>query len=239
MSTPARADDPRRDPEGASGSGPGHSPPVPAPPGGHALRIDPRSRPAPAPAPLPVVDEVSAGGLVITVLGGEPCAAVIARRNRGGRLEWCLPKGHLEGEETPEEAAVREIAEETGIRGAVQEPLGVIDYWFTGDDRRVHKVVHHFLLRATGGYLTVEGDPDGEAEDVAWVPVVDLPDRLAYPNERRIAAVAHSVLEGRRTRFHGVVESRVTRTIVRSPGRPHDGRGGPAPPAPRSSTDHS
>src|SRR5690606_15228183 len=113
MSTPARADDPRRDPVGGSGSGPGHSPPVPAPPGGHALRIDPRSRPAPAPAPLPVVDAVSAGGLVITVLGGEPCAAVTARRNRGGRLEWCLPKGHLEGEEPPEEAAVREIAEET------------------------------------------------------------------------------------------------------------------------------
>ncbi len=95
-------------------------------------------------------------------------AAIIARRNRGGRLEWCLPKGHL-GDETPEQAAVREIAEETGIRGAVQEPLGVIDYWFTGDDPRVHKVVHHFLLRATGGHLTVEGDPDGEAEDVAGI----------------------------------------------------------------------
>src|SRR5690606_41222475 len=97
MSAAARADAPRRDPVGGSGSGPGHSPPVPAPPGGHALRIDPRSRPAPAPAPLPVVDEVSAGGLVITVLGGEPCAAVIARRNRGGRPEGCLPQGPLQG----------------------------------------------------------------------------------------------------------------------------------------------
>lgn len=239
MSTPAHADDPRRDPAGGRGDGRGQPAPVPAPPGGHALRIDPRSRPGPAPTPLPVVDEVSAGGLVITVAGGHPCAAIIARRNRGGRLEWCLPKGHLEGDETPEQAAVREIAEETGIRGAVQEPLGVIDYWFTGDDRRVHKVVHHFLLRATGGHLTVEGDPDGEAEDVAWIPVADLPARLAYPNERRIAVVAQGVLEGRRTRFHGVVESRVTRTIVRPHGHPHDGRGGPAPPAPRSSTDHS
>ena len=52
-------------------------------------------------------------------------AAVIARRNRGSRLEWCLPKGHLEGSETPPEAAVREISEETGIEGARTAPLGL------------------------------------------------------------------------------------------------------------------
>ena len=211
--------------------------PVPAPPGGHALHIDPRRRAAPAVPPLPVVEEVSAGGLVIDAAADGLRAAVIARRNRGGRLEWCLPKGHLEGDETPEQAAVREIAEETGIQGVVRVPLGVIDYWFTGDDRRVHKVVHHFLLRATGGVLTVEGDPDGEAEDVAWVPVVDLPERLAYPNERRIAAVAHSVLDGRPARFHGTITSRVTRTIVRSPDRPTDDPGGPPPHVPRRPTD--
>ena len=123
-----------------------------------------------------------------------PHAAVIARRNRAGRLEWCLPKGHLEGEETPEQAAIREIAEETGIRGEIVARLGTIDYWFTGDDRRVHKVVHHFLLNATGGVLTVTGDPDGEAEDVAWIAVSELPTRLAYPNERRLAEAASAVL---------------------------------------------
>lgn len=246
MSSPAHADEPRSDPGPRRTSGRdaaeaararGRRVPVPAPPGGHALHIDPRSRPGGA-APLPVVEEVSAGGLVVDTGADGPHAAIIARRNRGGRLEWCLPKGHLEGSETPEEAAIREIAEETGIHGVVQEPLGVIDYWFTGDDRRVHKVVHHFLLRATGGHLTVEGDPDGEAEDVAWIRVADLAERLAYPNERRIALVASSVLEGRRARFRSTITSRVTRTIVRSPGRPHDG-GGQAPPAPRSPTDRS
>ncbi len=246
MSSPAHADEPRRDPgprrasgrDGADGArARSRRAPVPAPPGGHALHIDPRNRLGGA-APLPVVDEVSAGGLVVETDAAGPRAAIIARRNRGGRLEWCLPKGHLEGAETPEEAAIREIAEETGIHGVVQEPLGVIDYWFTGDDRRVHKVVHHFLLRATGGRLTVDGDPDGEAEDVAWIPVADLPERLAYPNERRIAVVAGSVLEGRRARFRSTITSRVTRTIVRSPGRPRDG-GGTVPPAPRSPTDHS
>lgn len=170
--------------------------PVPTPPGGHALHIDPRNRRRSPSRGLPVVEETSAGGLVVDQPGGLPLAAVIARRNRAGRLEWCLPKGHLEGVETPEEAAVREIAEETGIVGQVVGRLGTIDYWFTGDDRRVHKVVHHFLLEATGGELTVEGDPDGEAEDAAWIAVVELPERLAYPNERRLAVAACAVLAG-------------------------------------------
>ena len=166
---------------------------APTPPGGHALRINPRERRHLGPHALPVVDETSAGGLVVSA-GPDPCAAVIARRNRAGRLEWCLPKGHLEGSETPEQAAIREIAEETGIIGEVMARLGTIDYWFTGEDRRVHKVVHHVLLRATGGDLTVAGDPDGEAEDVAWILVADLPTRLAYPNERRLAEAAGAVL---------------------------------------------
>ena len=76
-------------------------------------------------------------------------------------------------------------------------PLGTIDFWFTGEDRRVHKVVHHFLLIASGGVLTKEGDPDREAEDVAWMPIDELDDRLAYPNERRLAAAARAVLATR------------------------------------------
>ena len=168
---------------------------VPAPPGGHALRIDPQELAARVvPASLPVVDETSAGGLVVDRRGGVHVAAIIARRNRAGRLEWCLPKGHLEGDETPEEAAVREIAEETGIVSEVVRELGTIDYWFTGTDRRVHKVVHHFLLTALGGELTVEGDPDGEAELVEWIALEELDHRLAYPNERRLAAEARAVL---------------------------------------------
>jgi 8-oxo-dGTP pyrophosphatase MutT (NUDIX family) len=146
---------------------------------------------------LPVVDETSAGGLVVDVVDGRAVAAIIARRNRAGRLEWCLPKGHIEGSETAAEAAVREIAEETGIVGLVLRHLATIDYWFAGFDRRVHKVVHHYLLSAIGGELSVENDPDREAQAAEWVPLEDLAERLAYPNERRIVAVARDVLAGR------------------------------------------
>jgi 8-oxo-dGTP pyrophosphatase MutT (NUDIX family) len=132
--------------------------------------------------------------LVVDRSGERPVGAVIARLNRAGRVEWCLPKGHLEGEETPEQAAVREIEEETGIRGRIVEPLGSIDYWFSVDGKRVHKHVHHFLLIAVGGELTIEGDPDAEAIDVAWVPLPELDERLSFPNERRLAEQASARL---------------------------------------------
>ena len=139
---------------------------------------------------LPTVEETSAGGIVVDRAGVPPRAAVIARLNRAGRVEWCLPKGHLEGGETPEQAAIREIEEETGIQGRVVGSLGTIDYWFSAEGHRVHKLVHHYLLQATGGLLSVEGDPDQEAIDVAWVPLGELSELLAFPNERKIAREA-------------------------------------------------
>lgn len=132
---------------------------------------------------LPVVREYSAGGLVFNK---DNEVAIIARRSRSGHLEWCLPKGHIEKGETPEQTAVREVHEETGILGAVTGSIATIDYWFTGETQRVHKLVHHYVLRQTAGMLGVDGDPDHEAEDAAWVPFDDLTSVLSYPNERRI-----------------------------------------------------
>lgn len=146
------------------------------------------------PSQLPTVEEISAGGVVVEMRDGELQVAIIARINRGGRLEWCLPKGHPEGVETYAEAAVREIEEETGIAGVILAPLGSIDYWFTVSGHRVHKTVHHFLLRATGGFLTIENDPDHEAVDVAWIPIAELGRKLSFPNERRITDLAKDLM---------------------------------------------
>jgi 8-oxo-dGTP pyrophosphatase MutT (NUDIX family) len=132
---------------------------------------------------LRVVEETSAGGLVVDDAEGEARAALIGRYDRRGRMRWSLPKGHLEPGETAEQAAVREVAEETGIRGRVIAPLGSIDFSFMADDHRVHKTVHHFLLLAEGGELSRD---DPEVASVAWVPLEELATRLSYQDERRL-----------------------------------------------------
>lgn len=137
------------------------------------------------------VEETSAGGLVIDRSSPEASAALIGRLDRRGRLLWSLPKGHVETGETTRDAAVREVAEETGITGQVLSPLGTIDFWFVADGHRVHKTVHHFLLLASGGELS---DADIEVSEVAWVPLAELPGRLAYPDERKLAEKARDLL---------------------------------------------
>ena len=129
------------------------------------------------------VQERSAGGLVLDRAAGGPRAALIGRHDRNGRLLWSLPKGHIEPGETIEQAAVREVREETGITAAVLGELGVIDFWFTTSEAVVHKTVHHFLLDARGGELS---DEDIEVAEVAWVPLAEVEQRLAYPDERAL-----------------------------------------------------
>ncbi|MBD8507039.1 NUDIX hydrolase [Hoyosella sp. G463] len=143
---------------------------------------------------LRTVRETSAGGLVITGWeGGREMlrAALIGRLDRRGRLLWSLPKGHIELGETAEETAMREVAEETGIQGRVLASLGSIDYWFVTEGRRVHKTVHHYLLRFLGGELS---DADMEVTEVAWVPLSELDSRLAYADERKLARMASELI---------------------------------------------
>ncbi|PEG35870.1 NUDIX hydrolase [Mycolicibacterium duvalii] len=154
-----------------------------------------KARPRRTPDRLRTVHETSAGGLVIDGIDGpkdRQVAALIGRIDRRGRMLWSLPKGHIELGETAEQTAIREVAEETGIQGDVLAALGSIDYWFVTEGRRVHKTVHHYLMRFSGGELS---DEDVEVTEVAWVPVRELPSRLAYADERRLAAVADELID--------------------------------------------
>ncbi|GCA97345.1 MULTISPECIES: NUDIX hydrolase [Mycolicibacterium] len=144
---------------------------------------------------LRTVHETSAGGLVIDGLDGPKDtqkAALIGRIDRRGRMLWSLPKGHIELGETAEQTAIREVAEETGLQGSVLAALGSIDYWFVTEGRRVHKTVHHYLMRFLGGELS---DDDVEVTEVAWVPLRELPSRLAYADERKLAEVAGELID--------------------------------------------
>jgi 8-oxo-dGTP pyrophosphatase MutT (NUDIX family) len=147
------------------------------------------SRPVDRRRRLRTVDETSAGGLIVDHESG--AAAVIGRLDRRGRLLWSLPKGHIEAGETAEQAAIREVEEETGISGEILAQLGTIDFWFVAEGRRIHKTVQHYLLRAIGGELS---DADIEVTEVAWVPLPDIRAQLAYPDERGLVDTAGRLL---------------------------------------------
>ena len=132
------------------------------------------------------VEETSAGGFVLASDGSNR-VALIGRQSRSGRIDWCVPKGHPEGTETLEEAAVREVFEETGIESRVIEGLGSIHYEFSAGPKLISKTVHHYIFVQTGGDLTVEGDPNHEAVDVRWFHIDDLFKTLTHENERRMA----------------------------------------------------
>jgi ADP-ribose pyrophosphatase YjhB (NUDIX family) len=140
------------------------------------------------------VDEVSAGGLVVDATG--KLGLLIGRRDvkdiSGKRILWSLPKGHIEEGETPEQAALREVAEETGIQSKIEKSLGVIDFWFMAGGKRIHKTVHHYLFREDGGTLTAQ---EAEVDEVAWFPLTEIVDRLAYPDEKKLIARTNATQE--------------------------------------------
>jgi 8-oxo-dGTP pyrophosphatase MutT (NUDIX family) len=131
------------------------------------------------------VEETSSGGFVLAA-DGSARVALIGRLSRSGRIDWCVPKGHPEGDENLEQAAVREIAEETGLEAEILVNLGDIHYEFSAGNKLISKTVHHFLMRQIGGALTVENDPQREAVDVQWFDIENLDSTLAHENERRM-----------------------------------------------------
>ncbi len=149
------------------------------------------SSPAPRRRRLQRVEETSAGGIVLDRAAPDASVALIGRIDRRGRLLWSLPKGHLEAGESAEAAAIREVAEETGITGEVVAPLGSIDFWFVADGHRVHKTVHHYLLVKVAGELS---DEDIEVAEVAWVPLREATGKLAYADERALVEKVPALL---------------------------------------------
>jgi 8-oxo-dGTP pyrophosphatase MutT (NUDIX family) len=127
--------------------------------------------------------EVSAGGVVYRRSDDAVEVVLAARRTRRGDLAWGLPKGLVEPDETPEQAAVREVQEETGLEAEVEASLGEIRYFYVWEGVRVRKAVHFFLMRATGGDVSQH---DHEMEDVRWFPLAVTLRRATYKGEREV-----------------------------------------------------
>ena len=135
--------------------------------------------------------EFSAGGVLVKRLKGRPHLAAI--RPQGKREgTWALPKGNLDPGEKPAETALREVWEETGVRGTLVEKLGDGRYTYTRrDGARVFKVVSFYLLTAGRGRLGEIGERMKiEVAEARWLPLADAPRLLAYGGEREMARKA-------------------------------------------------
>lgn len=148
-------------------------------------------------ARYPTRRATSAGGVVCDDRpDGRRWVLLIARRNAAGKPQWTLPKGGIEEGETDEQAALREVREETGYGALADELLGTIDYWFVWrpDQVRYHKFVHYFFMWWDGH---LAGPRDDEAEHVEWVPAEVALVRLAHRNERKLVDKARGTAPSR------------------------------------------
>jgi 8-oxo-dGTP pyrophosphatase MutT (NUDIX family) len=138
---------------------------------------------------------VSAGGVVLAELRPDAPVALVAHRSARGSLQWTLPKGAQEPGESVEQAALREVREETGLEAELLGPLDTIDYWFVWapEQTRYHKFVHYFLMRAVGGDFAGH---DHEMEDADWFEPAQARRRMSFANERRLLDLIPDVLAG-------------------------------------------
>src|SRR5256714_9790927 len=137
--------------------------------------------------------EFSAGGVLVRVIRGRPMLAAIRPRGKPEGL-WALPKGKIDPGERPEETAVREVREETGVEGLLVEKLGDVKYTYTRRGGvRVFKIVSFYLLRAGRGRIgDIEERMRIEVAEARWLPLDDAPRLLAYGGEREMGQKARA-----------------------------------------------
>ncbi len=120
---------------------------------------------------------------------GQVAVIVPVKRDARGRRVLGLPKGHPDGNETAEQAATREVQEETGLTAALIDKLGEVNYHYERRGRRVAKRVAFFLFEYRSGDL---GDHDHEIEDARWMPLEEAAEALTYVGEREMVRRALS-----------------------------------------------
>lgn len=141
----------------------------------------------------PAKREFSAGGVVVR--DGDVAVVVPVKRSSDGQRRLSLPKGHLDGGETAEQAATREVREEAGVVAELIDGLGEIRYQFEKKGAMVDKTVAFFLFAYRSGDVA---DHDHEVEDARWVPLEQAARTLTHPLEREVVTRALSRLRSDR-----------------------------------------
>jgi 8-oxo-dGTP pyrophosphatase MutT (NUDIX family) len=128
-------------------------------------------------------------------LRGRWWLAAIRPAGRPGGL-WALPKGLIGPGESAEEAALREVKEETGLEASPVQKLGDVRYVYTWAGERVFKIVSFFLFRYRSGRLgDIAPEQRIEVDEARWLPLEEAPKLLAYKGEREMAAEALAALD--------------------------------------------
>ncbi len=136
--------------------------------------------------------EFSAGGVVVREHQGRLEVAVIRPR---GRSVNALPKGHIDPGETAEQAATREVSEETGLVARLESKLGDVHYVYRFRGQTIMKVVSFFLFRHLSGEIDALAKEMRKEVDVArWMPLSEAVAKLSYPGEREVASKAQKLL---------------------------------------------
>jgi 8-oxo-dGTP pyrophosphatase MutT (NUDIX family) len=139
--------------------------------------------------------EFSAGGVLVRRLRGRWWLATIRPAGRPEGL-WALPKGLIGPGESPEEAALREVREETGLEANPVQKLGDVRYVYTWAGERVFKIVSFYLFRYRSGRLgDIAPEQRIEVDEARWLPLEEAPKLLAYKGEREMAAKALVAVE--------------------------------------------
>lgn len=135
--------------------------------------------------------EVSAGGVVFRVEDGRPLFLLI----RDSYRNWGFPKGHIEKGELPENAAVREVSEETGLSDlVVRGDLSVIDWHFRFRGKLIHKVCHFFLMESEISATSPQREEGITA--CKWVPIDEALALISYANAREVLQRASEMVGG-------------------------------------------
>jgi|SRR5215204_3528889 len=137
-------------------------------------------------------EQVSAGGVVFRRTASEIEVVIV---HMVPEMRWQLPKGIIDEGETTEEAAVREVREESGLEANLVAPIETIEYWFTadrdGERRRYHKFVHFYLMSYVSGDVT---DHDEEVDEARWVSVGAALKTLDFKSEREVVTKAAAII---------------------------------------------
>jgi 8-oxo-dGTP pyrophosphatase MutT (NUDIX family) len=135
--------------------------------------------------------EFSAGGVLVKTIRGRRMVAAIRPGGRPAGV-WALPKGNIDPGERPDETAVREVFEETGVHGHLVEKLGDVKYTYTRHGGvRVFKIVSFYLLRPGLGRIgDIEERMRIEVDEARWLPLDEAPKLLAYGGERAMVQKA-------------------------------------------------